>query len=498
MSNKHLAPLSLLLTQALAAGPMMPSFVGLSIEALSFPAFAGKSPICTKDSPNVFSYNLVDALAKAQNSSMLVRVGGNTGDRAIFDSSLTTPTAGACPKADPGAYQCIGPSYFESYGAFPAGTLYSHQFNLGAFNSSGLSTLQATVPLACNALRGQLNIWEMGNEPDLYTNVRRPANYSAQDYSDEWLSRTATFVDLLQSNCPDMAQNIHYMGPSVSSPGSRLHLIDILTDEGAGNANITQYSVHNYMSGATSPGTTLQGTLMSHSKVKGSIGGHLNYAATVKNLNGRYIIGEQNSLYGGGAFGMSDTFGAGLWALDFSLYAASTGVIHQIYFHQSAGAAYAAWAATGDLATHPPYYGQLAANTFLRNSDTLDIRELVLTSDTNMDSAYGGFVDGKMDRAAIINFRQFNSTSAQSSRPSQTYTVPVDAGSSWTVKRLTAAGATDTTGVTFNGFAYDAATLGVPALVAGRESNAVVKADSNGNLKVTVANTEAIILERHD
>ncbi|KAM3566927.1 hypothetical protein ARSEF4850_000098 [Beauveria asiatica] len=44
--------------------------------------------------------------------------------------------------------------FFDSYGAFPSSTLYSHNLHLATWNSSGVHTLDATVPLACNALRG--------------------------------------------------------------------------------------------------------------------------------------------------------------------------------------------------------------------------------------------------------------------------------------------------------------------------------------------------------
>ncbi|KAM3506138.1 hypothetical protein MY10362_002524 [Beauveria mimosiformis] len=44
--------------------------------------------------------------------------------------------------------------FFDSYGAFPSGTLYSHKLTLATRNSSGVQTLDARVPLACNALRG--------------------------------------------------------------------------------------------------------------------------------------------------------------------------------------------------------------------------------------------------------------------------------------------------------------------------------------------------------
>lgn len=149
-------------------------------------------------------------------------------DRAIFDSTLTTPTAGSCKNADPGAYQCIGPEFFESYGAFPQGTIYSHNFNLATWNSSGFATLRSTVPLACNALRGQLDTFEMGNEPDLFIGKRRDSDYDMQEYLSDWFNATGRMEDYLREACPDMAKKLRYTFPSVSSPGSRLRIPQIL------------------------------------------------------------------------------------------------------------------------------------------------------------------------------------------------------------------------------------------------------------------------------
>ncbi|KAF3069455.1 Beta-glucuronidase [Trichoderma lentiforme] len=485
---KYLVPASVLLSQSIAAASLFDSYVSLSFELIGFPTFAG-----TKHQPNAFSHNLMHNLAELQGSGIVVRVGGNSGDRAIYDPTLTTSTASACPNADPGAWQCIGTTFFESYGGFPAGTRYSHQFNLGAYNSSGWATLEATVPLACKALRGQLEFWEMGNEPDLFSGSRRPSTYNASQYSNEWLNSTQHFESYLHKACPDLFHSLKYIAPSLSSPGAKLHIADIFPDEGNATEKITQVSIHNYMNGATVPGVTLQNTLMSHNAVVKSITSHVNYAKT-STIDAEYIIGEHNSLYGGGASGLSDVFGAALWAMEFSLYAASTGVIKRIHFHQSVGSPYAAWVPSGTLATNAPYYGKLAASTFLAHSNTIEVKTLALNKDADLDSGYGAYVYGDLRRVAVLNLRQYNA--GNGTRSSQTYTVKVAPGSLWKSQRLTAAGATDKTGVTFNGFSYDADSNGLAKRVKSQESDKIIRADRSGNISFTVQDSEAIVLLR--
>ncbi|OAQ79681.1 glycoside hydrolase family 79 [Purpureocillium lilacinum] len=492
---KYTATALLMLPTALAASQasgMFSSYVSLSIELIGFPQWAG-----TRDSRNEFSNNLIDNLVKAQGSPLVVRVGGNSADRAIFDASLTTPTASSCKNADPGAWQCIGTSFFDSYGAFPEGTRYSHNFNLATWNSSGFNTLEATVPLACKALQGQFEYFEVGNEPDLYIGSRRAQDYSVAQYVSEWSNTTARFEEYLHEACPDLAGNIKYMFPSVSSPGSRLRVPDIFNAAGDAAKRVTQVSVHNYMGGATQPGVTLQATLMNHTAVVSSIGKHVAYAQSIAEYTpADYVIGEHNSLYGGGAAGLSDVFGAALWGMEFSLYAASTGVIKRLHFHQSVGSPYAAWSPVAPVQTKPPYYGKLAAGTFLAGSDKIQVKTLSLGSDTDkdVDSGYGAYINGELRRVAALNLREFDSGSQ--SRGSKKYTVKVSPRSSWVVKRLTAPGARDQTNITFNGFAYEAASIGKPVKVAGRTTDERVKADGKGNVSVTVADSEAVVMIR--
>lgn len=46
-----------------------------------------------------------------------------------------------------------------------------------------------------------------------------------------------------------------------------------------------------------------------------------------------FILGETNSLYNEGAPGLSNSFGAALWGIDFNLYCAANN-IQRTHFHQ--------------------------------------------------------------------------------------------------------------------------------------------------------------------
>src|SRR5436189_288350 len=79
-------------------------------------------------------------------------------------------------------------------------------------------------------------------------------------------------------------------------------------------------------------GLTLQGTLMNHSSTVASIAKQLNESRLLSNLPDRlnpdlpFILGETNSLYNQGRPGLSNTFGATLWGIDFNLWCATNNI----------------------------------------------------------------------------------------------------------------------------------------------------------------------------
>jgi len=122
----------------------------------------------------------------------------------------------------------------------------------------------------------------------------------------------------------------------------------------------TQLTPPSYISGAASPGVTLQNTLLNHTKTKLSVSAHIDSYLKIKNTDPSVpplIFGEANSLYNQGRPGLSNTFGAALWGIDFNLYAASAG-FKRVHMHM--GTNYRVSTPSplthhlGILTTHPP------------------------------------------------------------------------------------------------------------------------------------------------
>lgn len=101
---------------------------------------------------------------------------------------------------------------------------------------------------------------------------------------------------------------------------------------------LTDFDNCSYIDGATSPGVTLQGTLMNHTRAIADVDEQFAEYERIMSVNGGkekapLIFGETNSLYNQGTPGLSNTFGAALWGVDFNLHAASAGFT-RVHMHQ--------------------------------------------------------------------------------------------------------------------------------------------------------------------
>ncbi|KAI0103581.1 glycoside hydrolase family 79 protein [Daldinia grandis] len=451
-------------------------FISYSIEFSSFPDFAGN-----KSAPNDFSNNLLDNLGAFSGIKPYIRVGGNTQDFAIYNSELTIALNGTYNLSRSADYPTtieIGPSYFESYSTWP-NVRFSHGFNLGGnHDDRQWETLLQTVPLACKALgKDKLYLWEYGNEPDLFSPAVRASNYNESDYVGEWLNGTRAIRSVLEASCPDLLDNDTYGYLAPSFAGTTNHLNAPRTWAGGIDADgdIKLFSSHNYISGAETPGVTLQNTLMNHTRTVLSVSAHTAENAIVQ-PGIPYILGETNSLYHQGRPGLSNSFGAALWAVDFALHCAAVG-IGRVHFHMGTDYRYASWQPIGTdkttIGTKPPYYGNIAAAAFLGPPGTL-IAPVPLSpgpaptntdTDTDADVAYAAYEPtGALARILVLNLRAYNYTANGTGgadlnpapRPRRTYRFAgLDAGARGVVRRLRANGSDAVAGVSWDGWSYD-------------------------------------------
>lgn len=232
-----------------------------------------------------------------------------------------------------------------------------------------------------------------------------------------------------------------------------------------------------------------------------------------------YILGETNSLYNQGAPGLSDSFGAALWGVDFNLYCAASG-IRRVHMHQGTNYRYASWQPIDtDLATtatKAPYYGNIAVARFLgtatnntTTTDSVRIAELDLEdgpqSSPPYHSAYAAYINDRLERIALIQMQAYNSSDDDANdtggRPSETFTFQLGGGQDLStlqgidVLRLTASGSNVVSGVTFDGYSYSHdLDDGRPYLLPDVPRGEVVQATSNGEVVLDLPWSSAAVL----
>lgn len=245
---------------------------------------------------------------------------------------------------------------------------------------------------------------------------------------------------------------------------------------------------------------------MNHSMTVRSISSHLTERDALANYSLPYILGETNSLYNQGAPGLSNSFGAALWGVDFNLWCASQG-IRRVHMHQGTNYRYASWQPIetdlATLGTKAPYYGNIAVASFLGNlkKGNVSVANLPLTN--SYEAAYAAYVDAKLARVAIINMRQYNYTVNGTSsilnpvpRPQLSYDfqVPQGCSSKVGIQRLWANGSDAVTGITFDGYSYNyELRMGKPV----RLRNVTVGESSGvqgGVVSISVPDSSAVIL----
>jgi hypothetical protein len=250
-----------------------------------------------------------------------------------------------------------------------------------------------------------------------------------------------------------------------------------------------------YMGSATGAGVTLQSTLMNHTSIVNSIASHVILAQELqKYCSAPYIMGETNSLSGGGASGLSNVFGAALWVVDYALWQATKG-IQRVHFHQSSTSPYAAWSPSTDPpTTNAPYYGNIMVSAAVGSGVGTKIAWLDLEDGDDTTSAYAVYEGMSLRRLVVLNMVEWRSDSG-TMRPNSTFAfnVPRDVVGA-RVERLTAPGAEVLSGITLGGVSYDYSPAeGKPVLVNSAAANEIAFVEE-GILGVVLQDTEGVIL----
>ncbi|KAI0017003.1 glycoside hydrolase family 79 protein [Xylariomycetidae sp. FL0641] len=316
-----------------------------------------------------------------------IRIGGTTQDRAQYDSKTSAYVVYSVSNpADAPTSLTFGSSFFTLAGEYGGSVVVGL--------NRGKNNIQNTIDAAKMAVGEMDNLLaiELGNEPEYYPNNGQPI--ASGSWSPEVDARSqnnwAISVGSAMGKRP-----IIQAGNSNDSPPKWGAAELIATQNDTVKQYVKTYAHHNYPGGSIS-------SLMSHGGIASNLHKFDADIAAALQEGKQYVFGETNSVSGGGAAGVSPTFGAALWTLDYALRATWSNMSRTYFHHGTVGACqYCFW---GRYSMGAPYYGAYAATAFLARAASL----AALDDGADGYAAYVAFdADGEPLRALLLNSDYF-------------------------------------------------------------------------------------------
>jgi hypothetical protein len=235
----------------------------------------------------------------------VIRIGGNTSDFASYSKAGPPICATKATVVDDSVIRDLGEFLHATGWQLIWGlNLGSARFENGAVTNDALQNAIDETASVIAAAKDKLLAFEIGNEPDLFVGgvAHRAQGYSYPDYLKEY----RVYKSALRAKFP----KVPLAGPDVASHSD--WVTQFAADEGSDLSLLTH---HRYAEGPpTSPQSTIDRLLAPSEGLTRMLA--VCEAAT-RSTGVPCRICETNSCYGGGKPGVSDTFAAALWGLDY-------------------------------------------------------------------------------------------------------------------------------------------------------------------------------------
>jgi hypothetical protein len=260
------------------------AFAGLSYEKGSFssePLFVGTNT------------NMIGMFKRLGTS--LLRIGGNSVDKTLWNASGAGQTAGE-----------VAPPDVNGLAAFLQATgwqcLYGVNLGGAATGATTPALAAAEVAYAVKTLGASLYGIEIGNECDLYGNTYYSSGWSLSQFESLWETFRAAIVAA--------APNVVFTGPA--SAGS-INDWTVKFGEHVTSQQLSLLTQHYYRGDGQSASSTAA-ELVSVDTTLPTDCGNLTKGAVEIGIPWR--MAETNSFYDGGASGVSDSYASSLWVID--------------------------------------------------------------------------------------------------------------------------------------------------------------------------------------
>ncbi|THH33105.1 hypothetical protein EUX98_g1085 [Antrodiella citrinella] len=451
--------------------PLVSTLLSFSIEQDRWPDWAGTN------APNPFTRNALSNFAKLTGTPPKIRVGANSEDHTVWSPIVTINSDSFPPPNTVTPYPeatsiVVGDGYYQLSRFMLPGTQMTWGLNLGLDNvTNAVNMAKSIIKAFKNSAVKQsgvtLSMLELGNEADLYSdNGLRPSGFSVSEYVSDWESiagPVATAVGLSKTG-------VSFQGAAFANQGftpTEIFNLGILSS--APGKDITTISQHHYSAAFCNGGDFPLVSFMSKANVRGNLTIFEADIAATQQRGLRYVLGETGSIACHGAPGVSNTAGAALWVVDYTLQAATLGIT-ETFFHEGIGFKYNFFQPISlnrsivdgsplnplqPPQVQPSYYAGILLTTFIGSSGNAQVVELSVPDDNV--SGYAVFEGGKLVRAVFVNLHAWLQSST-GTRPSVHLSFSgalSQGGKKTSVRRLVIGHADDTKGLTFAGQSFE-------------------------------------------
>ncbi|KAF8883604.1 hypothetical protein CPB84DRAFT_1686265 [Gymnopilus junonius] len=395
----------------------------------SFFGFSIEMSVVNQVSETVLYVPFLNLMANLQQriGRINIRVGGNTQETATLVPSIPNGKILQKDKTDTSNPTDTPPLVFTAdllYMLRNVSDLVNVGWYLGVpFNDTSHFRLEI-VEQGQTILGDYLIGLQVGNEPDLYANhSHRPPSYGPQDYSNDFgLMVTALNQDSLLTQ---RTRNL-LLGPSIQvlwTPEEvwNTGFVSTYSQELAYLA-VERYPTDNCAVAFPNSGDTFHDPqttfpqFLTHNSAVSTVQAYLNSTAFALQNNKHLLMFETNTASCGGFPGISNSFGAALWGVDYALQMAAVNFGGALFPVGGESTAYNAFtppptnqSTVLQWTVGPIYYAALVVAEALGATNTSQVMDLGANGANQFTPAYGIWENGALARVVLINLASDNS-----------------------------------------------------------------------------------------
>jgi hypothetical protein len=481
---------------------------------------------------------LLSAIADITGKPPWIRVGGNTADQTYqYETLGSAALSMAIPDPRTAKFFNVTPGWYRTWGDyFPTGTNFVYSLNF-ADNSSAWANAVKQAGSAYAGLGDTLKQFELGNEIDHFVNKGwRPPypGWSVATYIEQYRNVTGQITNSSwyrrAIRPPTFQAGVLADPPLVPDQHDEIDDFSItnLTANGTGGllaraedkAHMSSLSIHLYPQSTCDSqrwGRMRLDLLSNHTTLWLNVSQYIPQIEVTDRAGIPLVIGETNSVSCGGRSGISDTFGAALWAVDYVLLGASLG-LQRIFFHLGAQSEYSAFTpepylykneslTSGVRSTWYSHYF-VAKVVAAKGNKTLAVAALPDANSSTL-AGYGIYAENVLEKLVFLDLGVWNGTEGLSNpstinvtdgknfsagtRPKTVMLINTTwpPGQQVKVMRMTGPGTNAKSGITVSGVEFNMEN----GKRMGSEVGETMTVGRDGQLNISLTRAEAVLLE---